>query len=137
MGLIYNGSEFGNTPTDIAVIFDNGQYGAGAYIQSTWYGNFTATLTAYDINYQPLFTFTQLGYSNYSPGNALFIGVLDNVPDIYALQFNAVGIGGSYEPDFAIGSVQLAGSAVPEPSTIVLMGLGLLAVPAFVRGRKR
>jgi len=132
MGLIFNGASFGNTPTDIAITFDQGQFGAGAYIQSDYYGPFSATVTAFDVNYQPLMIYNVPGYSAYAPGTALFIGILDSNQEIYALEFNAVGIGPD-EPDFAIGSMLIA---TPEPSSLLLMGAGLMGLAMFVRSRR-
>ncbi|MGD0309934.1 MAG: PEP-CTERM sorting domain-containing protein [Acidobacteriota bacterium] len=134
MGLIYNGASFGNTPTDIAITFDQAMYGAGAWIQANYFGDFTAKVTAYDVNYLSLGSYSTSGTSNGNPGTALFIGVLDSSADIWALQFDAVGIG-PYEPDFAIGTMRL-NSAVPEPSTCILLSLGLGAFGLVWRRKK-
>ncbi|HMD99802.1 MAG TPA: PEP-CTERM sorting domain-containing protein [Terriglobia bacterium] len=135
MGLIYNGSAFGNTPTDIAATFDQGLYGAGAWIQSDYYGPFTATIDLFDSSYQLLGSFTTSGTSNNAPGTALFIGGYISTPDVWAVQFDATGTGPS-EPDFAIGTMNLdTTSPVPEPSTLVLLGPSLLGWLAFARRR--
>lgn len=139
IGLIYNGANFGNTPTDIAATFDQGVDGAGAFIQANYFGAFTATVTLFDINYQPLGTFTANGNSTSSPGNALFIGALYSSPDVWAIQFDAIGIGPA-EPDFAIGTMGLATSAaasVPEPGSVVTLASALLGLAAFTYRRAR
>jgi hypothetical protein len=74
MGLIYNGAAYGNTPTQIATTFDVGLYGAGAWIQSNFYGPFTASIELFDSSYRSLGLFTTGGVSNVNPGTALFIG---------------------------------------------------------------
>ncbi len=134
MGLIYNGSTFGNTPTSIATTFDMGVYGAGAYIQSTYFGAFTASIELFDSNYQSLGIYTTTGVSDTNVGTALFIGAFDvsGMADVYAAQFTAYGIG-PYEPDFAIGSLGV--SSVPEPSSLLLLGTSALGLAGYVRRR--
>ncbi len=134
MGLIYNGANFGNTPTYIALSFDQAQYGVGAWIQADYYGAFTATITLFDGNYQSLGSFTTGGTSSGSPGTALFIGGLDPLQEVWAATFSASGVG-PYEPDFSIGAVQFA-APVPEPASLLLIGpvLGGLALLRRRRG---
>jgi hypothetical protein len=133
MGLIYNGASFGNTPADIAATFDQGLYGAGAWIQANYYGPFTASITLFDVNDQSLGTFTTTGTSKYGPGTALFIGGYIYTPDVWAVQFDATGSGGN-EPDFAIGTMGLQTTVTPEPTTLLLMGT-LLGLHGMVRRR--
>ena len=134
MGLVYNGASFENTPTDIAATFDQGVYGAGAYIQANYFGAFQATVTLFDINYQPLGAFTTNGVSEPIPGTALFIGGYIGTPDVWAVQFDAAGTS-SYEPDFAIGTMGLR-TTVPEPSSLLLIAPAVLALSAFARRRR-
>jgi hypothetical protein len=121
-GLIYNGVANGNTPTDIAADFNQPETGVGAYIQSQTLGSFTATITLFDINFQPIGSFSTGGTATATPGTALFIGALSTTP-VWAVQFDAVGTGPA-EPNFAIGTMGLPTTAVPEPSF-------LLVIPAF------
>jgi hypothetical protein len=126
-GLIYNGAQLGNTPGDIAATFNQAETGAGAYIQSTSLGSFTATITLYDINFNPIGSFTTSGTASHSPGTALFIGATSTTP-VWAVQFDAIGTG-PFEPDFAIGTMGLSPSVVPEPSfLLVIPAIGLVGL---------
>ena len=142
MGLIYNGSLFGNVPTGIAVTFDSGNYGAGAYIQSYFYGPFTATVELFDSSSQPIGSYTTTGTAGYAPGTALFIGMLDSNPDVYVAEFWAWGIGGDYEPDFGIGTAGIRNTpytppGVPEPVTFLLLGPALIGMGMLKRRLSR
>ena len=77
MGLIYNGSAFGNTPTSIATTLDAGMYGIGAYIQANYYRDLQGSIELFDVNYQSLGIYTTTGTAAFNPGNALFIGAFD------------------------------------------------------------
>ena len=134
MGLIYNGSAFGNTPASIATTFDAGVFGAGAYIQANYWGAFTASIELFDSSYQSLGIYTTGGIASNTPGTALFIGAFDmsGMADVYAAQFTAYGIGPN-EPDFSIGDARL--STVPEPSSLLLLGTSALGLVGYVRRR--
>lgn len=142
MGLIYNGSAFGSIPTSIATTFDSGMYGAGAYIQSNYYGAFTATIELFDANYQSLGVYTAVGVSEYAPGTALFIGAYDmsGLADVYAAQFTAWGTGPA-EPDFSIGSLGLGTTPytpnTPEPGTLMMLGTSVIGLAGVLRRRMR
>lgn len=139
MGLIYNGGSFGNTPPDdIAAEFNEPLYGVGAYIQSNYYGAFTATIDLFDINDDLLGSYITTGVASGTPGADLFIGAYDASADVYAVTFDAVGIGPN-EPDFSIGTMYLATAApatTPEPSTMLLLGPSMLGLLGFARRRK-
>ena len=146
MGIIYNGATDGNTPTGITVNFDSGNYGAGAYIQSYFYGPFTATVELFDSSSQPIGSYTTTGTAGYAPGTALFIGMLDSSPDVYAAEFWAYGVSGlppgGFEPDFGIGTAGIRNTpytppGVPEPVTFLLLGPALIGMGMLKRRLSR
>ena len=151
MGLLYNNGVY----DDILVAFNQAELGVGAYIQATNPGNFTATVTFYDASMNFLGSYSTTGYSDNSPGGALFIGATSSDPISYAL-FDAVGTGGAgAEPDFAIGTMMLnnpvactpdnegeggdctggTGDDIPEPASLFLMAPALLGLAALARRR--
>lgn len=134
MGIVYNAvSTQSNDPADVAATWGVGVYGAGAWIQAGIQGAFTATVTLFDTNYQPLGSFTAQGVSDNQQGTALFIGAYDTNPDVYAVQFNVKDSGGV--DDFAIGEMLLGTTSVPEPGTLMLLGSSALGVLGILRRR--
>ena len=135
MGVIWND---GNTQSAISVVFDQLQYGAGAWIQSDFTGSFTATVTLWNASSQPLGSFTTSGNSSYFPGTALFVGGWDPIQEVHSITFSAIGSGPA-EPDFAIGSIGFAGSSVtitPEPASMLLIGSALIGLALLRRRRE-
>ncbi len=132
MGLIYNGASFGNSPAAIAATFDTGVYAAGAWIQSNYFGPYTASVTLFDSSYLPLGTFTASGVSAPYSGSALFLGGVDNVP-FWAIQFDVIYSNGG--EDFAIGQMNV--NTTPEPGTLVLFGSSALGLAGYLRRRIR
>ena len=131
MGLVYNGVAYGNSPAAIATTFDEGLYGAGAYIQANYYGPFTATITLFDALDQVLGSYTTTGVASDDPSTLLFIGALDTSADVWAAQFDVIDQFGN--EDFSIGMEGLATSpavGTPEPSSLMLLGsaFGLVGV---------
>jgi hypothetical protein len=137
MGLIYNGAIFNaSAGAPIDLIFNNGVSGVGAYIQTDYYGAFTASLTLYDSSFNVLGTVTAADTMTGAPGSALFLGAIDSnwsAEEVYAAEFSASGVG-PYEPDFLIGS-GMTTTGAPEPASFALIGLGLLGVGWKLRRR--
>src|SRR5271165_5947491 len=129
-GILYNGRLFGNSDAGFVLTFDTGVTAAGAFIQSDYFGPFTAFITLFDINSLPIATFSANGYSTYGPGTALFIGAYDNMP-FYAAQFDVLDQFGLN--DVAIGTTWY--NTTPEPGTLVLFGSSVLGLAGYLRRR--
>jgi hypothetical protein len=127
--LIWTRDEIGAMTIEFAVPV----LGAGAQIQRDAFGLFTGTIQAYDSLNNLLGSFNLTGNSAFS---TIFLGVLDNSPSIKKIVFMTDG--GS--EDFAINRLDLVtqgGPVIPEPGTMLLMGIGGLAIGLGRRfGRK-
>jgi len=132
MGLIYNGFVFDGIQAGIVLTFGSGISGIGAYIQATAFGPFSATITLFDQNNNPLGSFTANGASNNNVGAVLFIGASNPTGGVYAAQFDVADVTGT--EDFAIGTVNF-NSTIPEPSSLLLFGSSALGVAGVIRRR--
>jgi len=99
---------------------------------------FTAFLTAYDVHGNPLFSMIGNGLANGNEdGSDLFMGLGDLTgPNIASVQFTITNSLGAFaDNDFAIDdlSIGAAGTTVPEPGSLVLLGSGLLVAVGAVR----
>lgn len=134
--LLWTGSSAG---PDITLNFDNGIFGAGAYIQSNYYGSFTALIQAYDFSGNILESYTEDGVSDSNTGTAIYLGVARNNADIFKISYTLTSAPFGALNDFAISNVNVAQtgiSTVPEADTYALMMFGLALVSLISRRKQ-
>ena len=101
----------------VSLAFQHAVWGVGTQIESTWKGDFTAFVSAYDANNNLLGTFTEAGVSNQQGDNsAIFIGVWSTSDNIARVTFGLTAAPQRTTADFAINQVSLRTvSGAPSP----------------------
>jgi hypothetical protein len=122
-----------NTAGALDLIFNQPITGFGAQIQRDSFGAFTATISAFDAFDNLLGTFNLLGNSaSTADDSAIFIGILSSLQDISRIRLSVDG----GTQDFAINGPRIQAEAVPEPTTLVLLGIGAMAGARSFRKRR-
>lgn len=139
--LLWTGSNGG----EVTLTFSRPVFGVGLPLQWALYGDFRAYLSAWRADGSLLHSCDYPGTSNALPGTATFHAVLRGEPVIDRLTIRLYdGQTGAPRNNFAMGGLSILApialptppiTAVPEPTTVALVAVGLLGVGAA--GRRR
>jgi hypothetical protein len=129
--ILYTGTGAG----PITLTFNNPVSHVGAQIMSASYGAFTGQITAYN-GATVLGTYTEIGNSSSAGNNsAIYLGVGDSTAEITKVVYSIISCTLNCERfalnTLSVNKIETAVVDTPEPSTIVLMAAGLIAMAFF------
>lgn len=134
MGVLYNGvSTLGNSGgagSAFLFAFARPQYGFGAYLQTFYYGPFTAEVILVDQQFNFLGAAIAYGNSSDQSSDLMFLGALSSQRDVFGAI--VIAVDQSDIADFALGQ---AGLATPEPSSLLLLAPSALGLAGVIRRR--
>jgi len=126
-------------PNSVRMILDFGSQGitrGGAQIQPSYTGAiFEARISAFDLNDVLLGSYKRSGVSDEGYDNsAIFLGV-EGIGIIHRIEYSLESAPGGNTGGFAINQFDFSPTAVPEPSSLALCGIG--AIGLFIRTARR
>jgi hypothetical protein len=122
----------------LSISFNTPISAAGANIMSNPYGNFDATISAYNSSNILLGSFTESGIANgNNDGSAIFLGVSSSATDIKTITYGTSTSTSNFFPGFAINQLGIRANPstnVPEPGDLaLLLSGGLSGLALFLK----
>ena len=126
-------SDIGSANDPVTLTFASPVYGAGFQVEPAYYGDFTVQLSVYDASNDLLGSDIFSGVSqNSGDGSAIFIGALDNFPEISYVTVQMITEGGN-PATAGLGIDTLFLNEVPEPASFALVALALSGLGTWRR----
>ena len=123
---------------DITINFNTAVAGAGAQIQSAFFGAFVARITAFDGT--TTWSTTESGISgNRNDGSAIFLGVLSDTANLKWVRYT-LDSATAFPQSVAINKVSLTATvagSVPEPASWAMMFVGFGTLGCVLRRQQR